>query len=84
MIKRVPRGSQRRHLDNRVRVINKEFLLSHGWRRISKRNWVYRGTVYWDHLSHQPNEHGAFTTTEAVKHQKAFNYSGWCDCIKED
>lgn len=56
-------------------------LIAHGWRRIGTKRHKYGFIHYWDHPDHQPDKHGAFTTTEAQIHQREFE-AGGCDCIK--
>lgn len=53
-----------------------EFLANHGWRKIGQTG----GIKYWDHPNHQPDERGAFTTTDAVRHQKDYEKDGVCSC----
>lgn len=55
------------------------FLLQHGWRQIGNRGSI----KYWDHAEHQPNRRGAFTTTDAFKHQRE-SFKNGCDCIKPE
>lgn len=59
----------------------REYLLNHGWRIIGRTG----GIVYWDHPQHQPDRHGAFTTTDARRHQREYESAGnVCDCIKPE
>lgn len=57
-----------------------EFLTANGWRLIGTSTNGYGLTKYWDHPHHQPVERGAFTTSDAIAHQKESQQSG-CDCI---
>ena len=58
----------------------RKFLTDRGWRRIGA-----QGSIgYWDHPEHQPDRRGAFTTTDAFKHQQQFEKDHCCDCIKPE
>lgn len=61
-------------------MTDSEWLEQRGWRCIGKQRNGYGQTKYWDHLAHQPERRGAFTTTHAVQHQKQSERHG-CDCI---
>lgn len=56
-----------------------EYLKEKGWRQIGSQGSI----KYWDHPRHQPNERGAFITTDAFAHQKEYDKNGWCDCIDQ-
>ena len=62
-------------------MTNPGFLKKNGWRQIAHGKGEYRNINYWDHPNHQPDRSGAFTTTDAARHQKEFA-NGGCDCIK--
>ena len=61
------------------------FLIERGWRNIgTARGHSERTPIkYWDHPNHQPDRHGAFTTTSAAQHQKEADKYG-CDCVKAE
>lgn len=61
--------------------MTRKYLESRGWRKIGSRRNGYGVTHYWDHLDHQPERRGCFTTTDAIRHQKDSDSSG-CDCIQ--
>ena len=58
------------------------YLRERGWRRIGQRRNQHGVTHYWDHPDHQPLEHGAFTKSSALDHQRTVEKDGICDCIK--
>lgn len=60
---------------------NDELLLSNGWHMIGQKRYEHGTVQYWDHPDHQPDVHGAFTKTDALKHQRRSSKYG-CDCIK--
>ena len=54
------------------------YLISMGWRQVG----FIHSAKLWDHLAHQPDSRGCFTTMDALKHQKQIERDKWCDCIK--
>lgn len=56
------------------------YLAAKGWTEIGQRRNKYGMTRYWHHPQHQPDRHGAFTTTDAIAHQREADKYG-CDCI---
>lgn len=59
-----------------------EYLIAKGWRRIGKRTNDGGWAHFWDHPDHQPDEHGAFTKTDAVNHQLRIDQGLGCDCVR--
>ena len=67
------------------------WLKERGWRLIGTGERLtpyiarvsHRGSdPFWDHLLHQPLRNGAFTTAQAVAHQKKYEKDRGCDCVK--
>lgn len=67
--------------DNPRRLTLSEYLESKGWRLIGTQRNQYGLTKYWDHSDHQPERRGAFTTVDAVAHQKQ-SETLQCGCIR--